>query len=88
MIIKDAARGHCLRVIDGAMQAEGLEKFIGQLNKLGGTLFQDVDSGTIFSIREIVRGKPYESEGEVCKTCGGDMECYCRACFNSRWGEE
>jgi hypothetical protein len=86
MIIKDAARGRCLRVIDGAMQAKGLERFIGRLNALGGTLFQDVDSGTIFSIKEIVHGEPYEPM--VCKTCGGDMECYCRACFNSRWGED
>ena len=53
MIIKDPPSAHTLKVIDGAMQAKGLEKLIAQLNALGGTLFQDVDSGKVFSIREI-----------------------------------
>ena len=40
-------------MIDGAMQCKNLEKFIAQLNHRGGVLFQDIDSGRVFKIREI-----------------------------------
>jgi len=50
--------GYYLKVSkDGYMQADGLEKFIGELNRLGGTLFQDAETKKVFEIKEIREDK-------------------------------
>ena len=53
MIIEDPNKEHYLHIKNGAMQCDGLEKFISELNHRGGTLFQDVASGKIFRIEEL-----------------------------------
>ena len=54
MIIKDVTSPHTLQVSEeGYMLCEDLEKFIGELNRIGGTLFQDVKTGKVFRIEEV-----------------------------------
>jgi len=56
--IFDAGLNNCLKVNeDGVILCDGLEKWIKQLNNTGGVLFKDIDSGKIFRIEEIKKGR-------------------------------
>jgi len=53
MIIEDSNSNNILKIKDNALLADNLEKWIKQLNHLGGILFEDSKTGKRFEIKEI-----------------------------------
>ncbi len=52
IILEDAKRNYVKVDMEGALLCDGLEKWIQQLNYMGGFLFKDKDSGKVFKIIE------------------------------------